>query len=99
MAKVAGTYTKELLNAFDNDYILMIACYGVNIQEAGRKNAEVARMGLSDDERADINRLVERGVLNDAQLSTLANFFAAGLVALFPDDFGAKAPPLKQLVQ
>ncbi len=98
-AKVAADYTRDLLNAFDNDYILMIAYYGISIEQAGKRNAEISSLGLSEEERADIMGLFNRGVLKDEQLQNLANFFAAGVVCIAPRDFGANAPRLDELIQ
>lgn len=90
-AKVAGVYTRDILKAFDNNYILMVAYYGVSIEQAVKRNAEIAKMGLSREDRANVMRMVELGIINDAQLQNVTNFFAAGMIALYPSEFGADA--------
>jgi len=97
--RVAADYTRELLNAFDNDYILMVAYYGLSIDRAGLVNAEVEKMGLTDSERADIAKLYELGVLKDEQWDNVVDFLAAGVVLSFPNEFGVNAPSVRELVK
>jgi hypothetical protein len=99
VAEAAAKYSRGLLHALDDNYVMMVAHYGVRIEQAGRQNAKLAELGLAEGDLADIVRLTELELLDEEQVGNLADFFSAGVVAQHPTECGVEAPALAELVR
>ena len=88
-AQISASYTRQLLSAFDaDDFIYAIACFGMNLDEAGRLQARLVNAAPSSKDRRDIMKMIRAGVLNKDQVDNIARFFAAGIVGENPQRFG-----------
>lgn len=88
-AQISAAYTKALLSTFDaEDFMYAIACYGMNLQDAGRVQARLISVAPEARNRRDIMSIIRSGVLNSNQVDSVARFFAAGIVGENPQKFG-----------
>jgi hypothetical protein len=88
-AQISAQYTKALLSTFDTeDFMYAIACFGMNLQEAGRVQARLVNMAPDARNRRDVMKIIKAGVLSADQVDNIARFFAAGIVGENPQKFG-----------
>jgi hypothetical protein len=88
-AQIAASYSKQLLSSFDaDDFMYAVACFGMNLQEAGYLQARLVNAAPDAKGRRDIMKIIRTGVLNGEQVDNLARFFAAGIVGENPQEFG-----------
>jgi predicted component of type VI protein secretion system len=99
-ARVAATYTKQLLDTFpDRDnFMYVVACYGMPINEAGNVVAALQAKDPGGDQRFDFWKMKNAGVVGGDQIDNVARFFAAGIVCEHPQQFGLRQEkPLSSL--
>ncbi len=88
-AQISASYTKQLLSAFDaDDFMYAIACFGMNLEDAGRLQVRLINAAPEASDRRDIMKMIRAGVLTREQVDNLARFFAAGIVGENPKRFG-----------
>jgi hypothetical protein len=88
-AQIAASYTKQLLSSFDTeDFMYAIACFGMNLQEAGLLQARLLKAAPDAKSRRDVMKIIRMGVLTGEQVDNIARFFAAGIVGENPQEFG-----------
>jgi hypothetical protein len=88
-APIVASYTRQLLSTFEtDDFMYAIACFGMDLQEAGRLQARLVAIAPDGRGRRDIMKMIEAGVLSGNQVETIARFFAAGIVGENPHQFG-----------
>lgn len=88
-AQITASYTKQLLSTFDaEDFMYAIACFGMNLQDAGRLQARLVSAAPDSRNRRDIMKMIRAGVLTPVQVDNIARFFAAGIVGENPQKFG-----------
>jgi hypothetical protein len=88
-APIVASYTRQLLSTFEtDDFMYAIACFGMDLQEAGRLQAQLVAVAPDGRNRRDIMKMIDAGVLSVNQVDTIARFFAAGIVGENPNQFG-----------
>jgi hypothetical protein len=88
-AQISASYTKQLLSAFDaDDFMYAIACFGMNLEDAGRLQVRLINAAPEAGDRRDIMKMIRAGVLTREQVDNLTRFFAAGIVGENPRKFG-----------
>jgi biopolymer transport protein ExbD len=88
-AQISASYTRQLLSAFDaDDFMYAIACFGMNLEEAGSLQARLVNAAPNSKDRRDIMKMIRAGVLNKEQVDNIARFLAAGIVGENPQRFG-----------
>jgi len=88
-APIVASYTRQLLSTFEtDDFMYAIACFGMDLQEAGRLQARLVSVAPDGKNRRDIMKMIDAGVLTGNQVETIARFFAAGIVGENPNQFG-----------
>ena len=98
-AQISAAYTKQLLSAFDaDDFMYAIACFGMNLEDAGRLQVRLINAAPDVRDRRDIMKMIRAGVLTREQIENLTRFFAAGIVGENPKKFGlSTSEPLSSL--
>ncbi len=92
-APIVASYTRQLLSTFEaDDFMYAIACFGMDLQEAGRLQARLVATAPDERSRRDIMKMIRAGVLSSDQVETIARFFAAGIVGENPHQFGLSSP-------
>jgi hypothetical protein len=92
-APIVASYTRQLLSTFEaDDFMYAIACFGMDLQEAGRLQARLVTATPDGKSRRDIMKMVHAGVLSRDQVETIVQFFAAGIVGENPHQFGLSNP-------
>lgn len=92
-APIVASYTRQLLSTFEaDDFMYAIACFGMDLQEAGRLQARLVATAPDGGSRRDIMKMIDGGVLSNDQVETIARFFAAGIVGENPHQFGLSSP-------
>ena len=88
-AQIAASYTRQLLSAFEpEDFMYAIGCFGLSLQEAGQLQARLVTVMPDTQNRRDIRKAIQAGVLSGEQVDNIARFFAAGIVGENPQKFG-----------
>ncbi|HEX6731425.1 MAG TPA: FHA domain-containing protein [Pyrinomonadaceae bacterium] len=89
-AEIAAAYTKALLSTFEStdDFMYVVACFGMPLNQAGQIRTELASRGTDANSRRDFFRMVKSGVLKGEQADRVVRFFAAGIVSENPQSFG-----------
>jgi hypothetical protein len=86
VTQVAARHLKELIQGQRDDFIYAVACFGepsARIGDIFQRNDQQARRNFHD--------LIERGEIRPEESKRVACFFAAGIVAENPDEFGINA--------
>jgi hypothetical protein len=99
-ARVAATYTKQLLDTFQGreNFMYAVACYGLPISDAGNVLTALQTKDPGGDQRFDFWKMKNAGVVGGDQVDAVARFFAAGIVCENPQRFGLKQDkPLSSL--
>ncbi len=92
-APIVASYTRQLLSTFEtDDFMYAIACFGMDLQEAGRLQARLVATAPDGRGRRDVMKMMKAGVLRGDQVETIARFFAAGIVGENPHLFGFSSP-------
>ncbi|MGI8567528.1 MAG: FHA domain-containing protein [Pyrinomonadaceae bacterium] len=88
----AAAYIKELLDIFSKEeFVYVVACYGMTLQEAGKFNDELEKNDPGGQNRYDFWKMKNAGVVSGEQAERVARFFAAGIVGENPKEFGLPA--------
>lgn len=88
-AQISASYTRQLLSAFDaDDFMYAIACFGMNLEDAGRLQVRLINAAPEPRDRRDLMKMIRAGVLTGEQVDNLTRFFAAGIVGENPRKFG-----------
>ena len=88
-AQIVASYTRQLLSTFEpDDFMYAIACFGMDLQQAGKLQARLVATAPDGRNRRDIMKMIRAGVLTNEQVETIARFFAAGIVGENPHQFG-----------
>lgn len=88
-AQIVASYTRQLLSTFEpDDFMYAIACFGMDLQQAGQLQARLVATAPDGRSRRDIMKMIRAGVLTHEQVETIARFFAAGIVGENPHQFG-----------
>jgi pSer/pThr/pTyr-binding forkhead associated (FHA) protein len=88
----AAAYIKELLDIFSKEeFVYVVACYGMTLQEAGKFEEELGKNDPGGQNRYDFWKMKNAGVVNGQQAERVARFFAAGIVGENPKEFGLAA--------
>lgn len=88
-AQISASYTKQLLSAFDaDDFMYAIACFGMQLEDAGKLQVRLMNAAPDARDRRDIMKMIRAGVLTEEQINNLTRFFAAGIVGENPRKFG-----------
>lgn len=92
-AQIVASYTRQLLSTFEpDDFMYAIACFGMDLQQAGQLQARLVATAPDGRSRRDIMKMIRAGVLTNEQIETIARFFAAGIVGENPHQFGLSSP-------
>ena len=96
--RVAAAYMKSLLDLFERDnFMYVVACYGMTPDEAGKVRVALESKDPGGQGRLDFWKMKNEGVVQGAQVERVARFFAAGIVAENPRQFGLSEKPLSTL--
>jgi hypothetical protein len=96
--KVAASYIRGLWDVFGREgFMYAVACYGMTPDEAGELQQRLEEKDPTGQLRYDFWRMKQAGVLKGEQVERVARFFAAGIVAENPQQFGLKEQPLSSL--
>ena len=96
--RVAAAYLRSLLDLFERDnFMYAVACYGMTLDEAGKVRVALESKDPGGQGRYDFWKMKNAGVVQGAQVERVARFFAAGIVAENPRQFGLKEQPLSSL--
>jgi hypothetical protein len=96
--KVAASYIRGLWDIFGREgFMYAVACYGMTPDEAGELQQRLEEKDPTGQLRYDFWRMKQAGVLKGEQVERVARFFAAGIVAENPQQFGLKEQPLSSL--
>ena len=97
-AEIAAQYMKDLLNLFGPDsFMFAIACYGMPIRQAAEVQGKLEAADPDGTVRRDFWSLVRSGVVPREGADRVVRFFAAGIVAENPREFGLSARPISTL--
>jgi pSer/pThr/pTyr-binding forkhead associated (FHA) protein len=97
--KVAASYMRGLWDIFGREgFMYAVACYGMTADQAGEVQQQLELKDPSGEARYDFWRMKNAGVVKGDQVERVARFFAAGIVAERPQQFGLKEQPLSTLV-
>ncbi|HVF28361.1 MAG TPA: FHA domain-containing protein [Pyrinomonadaceae bacterium] len=90
--RAAALYTRELLDMFGkDDFMYVVACYGMTLEEAGKFEDELGKNDPGRQNRYDFWKMKTAGVVSGQQAERVARFFAAGIVGENPKEFGLPA--------
>jgi hypothetical protein len=96
--KVAASYIRGLWDIFGREgFMYTVACYGMTADEAGAVQQQLESKDPTGQARYDFWRMKNAGVLKGDQVERVARFFAAGIVAENPQQFGLNEQPLSSL--
>jgi hypothetical protein len=96
--KIAASYIRGLWDVFGREgFMYAVACYGMTPDEAGELQQRLEEKDPTGQLRYDFWRMKQAGVLKGEQVERVARFFAAGIVAENPRQFGLKEEPLSSL--
>ena len=96
--KMAASYIRGLWDVFGKEgFMYAVACYGMTLDEAGEIQRQLEAKDPTGQGRFDFWRMKNMGVVKGDQVERVARFFAAGIVAENPQQFGLSEPPLSTL--
>jgi pSer/pThr/pTyr-binding forkhead associated (FHA) protein len=96
--KVAASYIRGLWDVFGKEgFMYVVACYGMSLDEAGEVQQRLEAKDPTGEGRYDFWRMKNLGVVKGEQVERVARFFAAGIVAENPQQYGLNEPSLSTL--